>query len=151
MTTGMSPIVRPRECGGTSVITVVMSSGIMMAIPLACTIRPARSTSKPGATDDDGHCQRERRGQPLGGTGGDVQILHHARIRDADDRLVQDHNEGRDQHEIDDQAVALAVVDSCLGPIGARRKGAVGHRSAVARVGRAWRRSGPSENEPSAS
>ena len=33
MTIEMLPIMRPREAGGTSVITVVISSGIMIAVP----------------------------------------------------------------------------------------------------------------------
>ena len=49
MTIEMLPIVRPRTAGGTTVMTVVMSSGIMMAVPVACTMRPTSSTSKPGA------------------------------------------------------------------------------------------------------
>ena len=49
MTMEMLPMVLPRSCGGTSVITVVMSSGIMIAVPLACTTRPTSSTSNPGA------------------------------------------------------------------------------------------------------
>src|SRR5690606_38840972 len=35
MTMAMLPIVLPREAGGTRVITVVISSGIMMAVPVA--------------------------------------------------------------------------------------------------------------------
>jgi hypothetical protein len=31
-------------------MTVVMSNGIMMAVPLACTMRPSSSTSRPGAS-----------------------------------------------------------------------------------------------------
>ena len=50
MTIEMLPIITPRRAGGTSVITVVISSGIMIAVPLACTTRPARSTGKPGAS-----------------------------------------------------------------------------------------------------
>ena len=50
MTIEMLPMVRPRDAGGTSVITVVISSGIMMAVPLACTTRANSSTSKPGAS-----------------------------------------------------------------------------------------------------
>ena len=44
------PIMRPRERGGTTFIIVVMSSGIMMPVPRACTTRPVSSTAKPGAT-----------------------------------------------------------------------------------------------------
>ena len=43
------PIVRPRSASGTIVMTVVMSSGIMMAVPVACTMRPTRMTPKFGA------------------------------------------------------------------------------------------------------
>ena len=46
----MLPITRPLACSGTTVMTVVMSSGIMTAVPLAWTMRPSSSTSKPGAT-----------------------------------------------------------------------------------------------------
>src|SRR5690606_17864812 len=44
------PIVAPRRSTGTTVITVVMSSGNITAVPAAWMTRPARSTSKPGAT-----------------------------------------------------------------------------------------------------
>ena len=50
MTMVMLPIMTPRRSAGTSVITVVISSGIMTAVPLAWTIRPPRSTAKPGAS-----------------------------------------------------------------------------------------------------
>ena len=40
----------PRRAGGTSVITVVISSGSMIAVPLACTTRAASSTGNPGAS-----------------------------------------------------------------------------------------------------
>ncbi|GGR21813.1 hypothetical protein GCM10010196_14190 [Agromyces mediolanus] len=43
------PMKRPRSLGATTVMSVVMSSGIMIAVPVACTMRPPRSTSKPGA------------------------------------------------------------------------------------------------------
>ena len=49
MTIEMLPIVRPRVAAGTSVITVVISSGIMIAVPEAWTTRPTSSTPKPGA------------------------------------------------------------------------------------------------------
>ena len=49
MTMEMLPMVLPRAAGGTRVITVVISSGIMIAVPMACTTRPTISTSKPGA------------------------------------------------------------------------------------------------------
>ena len=48
MTIEMRPTMRPRICGGTSPNTVVNSSGIMMAVPLACTMREMSSISKPG-------------------------------------------------------------------------------------------------------
>ena len=44
------PMNRPRSLGATSVMRVVMSSGIMMAVPEACTTRASSSTSKPGAS-----------------------------------------------------------------------------------------------------
>ncbi len=50
MTMEMLPIILPRSCGGTRVITVVMSSGIMTPVPEACTMRPTSSSSKPGAS-----------------------------------------------------------------------------------------------------
>ena len=49
MTIEMVPIVCPRRSAGINVMTVVMSSGTMTAVPQACTIRPASSTAKPGA------------------------------------------------------------------------------------------------------
>ncbi len=42
------PMMRPRECAGTRVMSVVMSSGIMIAVPEACTTRATRSIGKPG-------------------------------------------------------------------------------------------------------
>lgn len=42
-------MIAPRRLGGTSRITVVMSSGIMIAVPDACTTRAANSTPKAGA------------------------------------------------------------------------------------------------------
>ena len=44
------PMNRPRSAGATSVMSVVMSSGIMIAVPLACTTRASSRTSKPGAS-----------------------------------------------------------------------------------------------------
>ena len=49
MTIEMLPMTRPRPAGGTRVSTVVISSGIMMAVPPACTTRPASSVPNPGA------------------------------------------------------------------------------------------------------
>jgi hypothetical protein len=46
----MLPIVLPRVSGGTSVITVVISSGIMMAVPQAWMTRATTSSSRPGAS-----------------------------------------------------------------------------------------------------
>ena len=43
------PIVRPRLLAGTSVISVVISSGSMMAVPEAWITRATTRTSKPGA------------------------------------------------------------------------------------------------------
>ena len=50
MTMEMLPMVLPRASGGTSVITVVISSGIMMAVPEAWTTRAKISSSRPGET-----------------------------------------------------------------------------------------------------
>ena len=50
MTIERLPMTAPRRAGGTSVITVVISSGSMIAVPLACTTRAASSTGKPGAS-----------------------------------------------------------------------------------------------------
>lgn len=49
MTMEITPIIAPRLWAGTTVSTVVMSSGSMIAVPLACVMRPSRSSSKPGA------------------------------------------------------------------------------------------------------
>ena len=43
------PMTRPRSSGATTVIIVVISSGIMTAVPTAWTIRPRRSTQNAGA------------------------------------------------------------------------------------------------------
>src|SRR5690625_2467684 len=50
MTTEIMPIVRPRRETGTKVITVVMSSGSMTAVPLAWMTRAATSTGNTGAS-----------------------------------------------------------------------------------------------------
>src|SRR5664279_1847759 len=50
MTMEMFPIVLPRVAGGTSVITVVMSRGSMIAVPEAWMTRPTMSTKNVGAT-----------------------------------------------------------------------------------------------------
>ena len=42
----MFPFIRPRRCSGTNTITVVINSGIMIAVPLACRMRPIRRTKK---------------------------------------------------------------------------------------------------------
>ena len=49
MTMEMLPMVRPRRSAGTMFSTVVISNGIMIAVPEACTMRPISSTEKPGA------------------------------------------------------------------------------------------------------
>src|SRR5918992_5501836 len=50
ITIEMLPMIAPRRAGGTSVITVVMSSGSMIAVPLAWMTRAASRIAKPGAT-----------------------------------------------------------------------------------------------------
>src|SRR6478735_10986302 len=49
MTMETLPMVLPRSEPGTTVMIVVISSGIMMAVPEAWMMRAARSTSNPGA------------------------------------------------------------------------------------------------------
>src|SRR6185436_15734458 len=44
------PITRPRSCAGTTVISVVISSGIITAVPPAWTTRAASSTGNAGAS-----------------------------------------------------------------------------------------------------
>ncbi len=43
------PMTRPRSRSSTTVMSVVMSSGSMTAVPAACTTRPPTSTGKVGA------------------------------------------------------------------------------------------------------
>ncbi len=43
------PIIAPRRSAGIRVMTVVKRSGIMMAVPIACTTRASSSTPKVGA------------------------------------------------------------------------------------------------------
>lgn|GEM_PF-3052357 len=50
ITMEMLPIMAPRVSDGTSLITVVISRGIITAVPEACTMRPISSTGKPGAS-----------------------------------------------------------------------------------------------------
>ena len=45
----MSPMTRPRSCSGTTCISVVMSSGIITAVPAAWMLRATSSTSNVGA------------------------------------------------------------------------------------------------------
>ena len=49
MTMPTMPMVRPRFSNGTIFITVVINSGIMMAVPIAWTTRPVTSTKNVGA------------------------------------------------------------------------------------------------------
>ena len=49
MTTVTTPMVCPRRATGTRTSTVVISNGIMTAVPQACTTRPTISMVKPGA------------------------------------------------------------------------------------------------------
>src|SRR5690625_224926 len=44
------PIIVPRACAGTTRSTVVMSSGMAIAVPLAWTMRPSSRSGKPGET-----------------------------------------------------------------------------------------------------
>ena len=44
------PMTRPRSCSGTTVISVVISSGTITAVPAACTTRPLTSSQKTGAS-----------------------------------------------------------------------------------------------------
>lgn len=46
------PITLPRSCSGTTVISVVISSGIITAVPPAWMIRPRSSTANDGANED---------------------------------------------------------------------------------------------------
>ena len=50
MTIEMLPMTCPRRLGGTRFITVVISSGIITAVPEACTIRPISSGRNVGET-----------------------------------------------------------------------------------------------------
>lgn len=49
ITMEISPITRPRRDSGTTLSTVVISSGIMIAVPTACTTRPVSSRPNVGA------------------------------------------------------------------------------------------------------
>ena len=49
ITTDIMPTKEPRMLGGTTFMTVVMSRGIISAVPAACSTRPASSTRKTGA------------------------------------------------------------------------------------------------------
>lgn len=44
------PITRPRSCSATTVISVVISSGIITAVPPAWMTRPTSSTANVGAS-----------------------------------------------------------------------------------------------------
>ena len=145
----MLPIVLPRVSGGTSVMTVVINSGIMIAVPDAWITRATTSSSRPGAIaaasvpsensdiarmktdarvqalqqearhrDDDGHREQERRRHPLRGRRRDAEARHERRDRDAHDRLVQDHDERRDEQQIDDESVAARRA--CRGGVESR-------------------------------
>ena len=60
MTIEMRPMIRPRSLIGTSVSTVVMSSGIMIAVPLAWTTRPTTSCEDRAARGGDQRADREQ-------------------------------------------------------------------------------------------
>ena len=60
ITVDTRPMKRPRSAGATSVMSVVMSSGIMIAVPLACTTRASRRTSKPGRERGDERARGEQ-------------------------------------------------------------------------------------------
>ena len=64
MTVVMKPMVLPRVSGGASVITVVISSGIMIAVPEAWTTRARTSTWRFGARRGDQRAQGEQRHRP---------------------------------------------------------------------------------------
>ena len=91
--------------------------------------------------DDNGHGEHERGREPLCGARGDAEVFHQARQRHAHDGLVEEYDEGGDQHEVDHQAVASAVVGSrrWCGDRGWRLReggilegnGAFGHRNPV--------------------
>lgn len=49
MTIVIVPIVAPRRSAGTRRRIVVISSGSIIAVPPACTMRPTSSIAKPGA------------------------------------------------------------------------------------------------------
>src|SRR5699024_10378397 len=51
MTIEITPMVRPRRSAGTTLSTVVMSSGIMIAVPTAWTTRPATSIGNTTASE----------------------------------------------------------------------------------------------------
>ena len=50
MTMVIRPMKRPRACSGTTVMIVVMSSGIIIAVPEACMTRATMSTENSGAS-----------------------------------------------------------------------------------------------------
>ena len=72
MTRVTLPITLPRSCGGTSVIIVVISSGIITAVPLAWTTRAASRTLKVGRQGRErGAGEEQPHRQRVGRAGGD--------------------------------------------------------------------------------
>jgi hypothetical protein len=70
MTIDTRPMMRPRDCGGTIVMIVVISSGIMIAVPDACTTRATRSISNPG----------ERNAMRVPAENSDIAAMNIARV-----------------------------------------------------------------------
>ena len=94
MTTLTRPIIRPRACDGTSVMIVVMSSGIMIAVPDACTTRATTSSGNPGESERDERAEREEAHR------GDVDLARREPAQqeaaDRDDDRHRQHERGRE-------------------------------------------------------
>ena len=96
------PITRPRSCSGTTAIRVVISSGIITAVPLAWTTRATSSTGKAGATrGEQGAGAEDAHRQAEGEPGGDA-LQEPAGHRD-------DHGHG--QHERGGEPLGGVGVD----------------------------------------
>jgi len=65
---------------------------------------------KPGDRNDHGHGEKECRGQPLHGTGRDIEVSHEPRDGNGHEGFVENYNESGDQEQIDDQPVASGGV-----------------------------------------
>lgn len=102
ITIEMLPMTAPRLWAGTRRMMVVISSGIMMAVPQACTTRPASSTPNTGATPqiNGAHAEQSER-----------QREHLPGAEPVDEPPRHGNHHGHGEHERGRQPLHGAFVD----------------------------------------